>query len=228
MGGARRRRAALRDPARAPLSRGLARLGGIADPVTVAAACLALAVALCAPLAARAAAPAFDVERLMRELAKREEAAVRFEETRHSDVLREPLVAAGELRYRRPARLERRVQAPYAERYTIEDGRVTVERGGTARTLSLDGLPVLRVFVESIRATLAGDLPALRRHYLVLFSGTREEWTLALLPADPALAEYVTSVRIAGSGDRIERMEVLEASGDRVVTRFTPIAGRPG
>ncbi|MCZ7566328.1 MAG: outer membrane lipoprotein carrier protein LolA [Burkholderiales bacterium] len=201
MGGARGRRA--------PLSGGAA-----------AALCLAL---LAAPGAPRAAA-AFDLERLMRELAAREAATVRFEETRHSDALREPLVATGELRYRRPARLERRMLTPRAERYTIDGGAVTIERDGNERTFALDGLPVLRVFVESIRATLAGDLAALRRHYQVLFAGQREAWTIALLPADAALAEYVTSVRISGSGDRIERMETLETSGDRVVTRFVPVS----
>lgn len=211
MGGARRRRAALSGAA--------------------------AAVALLIPLGAIAAELAFGLERLMGALARREASAVRFEETRHSDALRAPLVATGELRYRRPAHLERRVQTPSAERYTIDGDEVAIERGGTARTLRLDGLPVLRVFVESIRATLAGDLAALERHYAVVLSGTRERWTLALLPSDPEVAQFVTSVTIAGRDDRIERMEVLEASGDRVVTRFLdalpdapapPAAGRRG
>ncbi len=161
----------------------------------------------------------------MAALAKQPESAVRFIETRHSDALREPLVTTGGLRYRRAPggdeRLERRVATPFAERYTIEGDRLTIERGDTTRTLRLDALPLLRAFIDAIRATLAGDLARLRRHYGVVFSGAREDWVLALLPADPEVAELITSVRIAGQGDRIRSMEVLERSGDRVVTRFT-------
>jgi len=204
MGAPRRRRA--------PLSRrALARVA-----VAAWAAC-ALA------LGALAAEASFGVEQLMGSLARQAESAVRFAETRRSDVLREPLVSTGELRYRRPAHLERRVATPVVERYVIDGDRVTVERGADARTLRLDAIPVLRVFIESIRATLAGDLEALRRHYAVTLSGTREDWVLVLLPADPEVAELVTSVRIAGAGDRIRGMEVLERSGDRIETRFTPL-----
>jgi hypothetical protein len=218
MGGARRRRAPL-----SLLAAALARV------VVAAAAAAAWALA---PAALAAEAP-FGVEQLMSALATRSESAVRFTETRRSGALREPLVTTGELRYRRTAggneRLERRVQTPFAERYVIEDDRVTVERGGAAHTLRLDAAPVLRVFIESIRATLAGDLEALRRHYAVTLYGARDDWVLALLPADPEVAELVTSVRIAGAADRIRSMEVLEASGDRVETRFgDEISGRPG
>jgi hypothetical protein len=208
MGGARRRRTAL------------SRLAAVLPHLALA------AVAAFAPApAARAADAPFGAEQLMGALAQRPESAVRFTETRHSDALREPLVTTGELRYRRTAggseRLERRVQTPFAERYVIEDDRVTIERGDATRTLRLDALPLLRAFIDTIRATLAGDLVALRRHYAVVFSGAREDWVLALLPADPEIAELVTSVRIAGNADRIRSMEVLERSGDRIVTRFT-------
>jgi len=194
---------------------------------------LAFAAAATCALAAGAAEPQFGVGELMGTLATRPESAVRFTETRRSDALSKPLVTTGELRYRRAAdgkeRLERSVRTPFAERYVIEDNQVTIERGGSARTLRLDALPALQVFIESVRATLAGDLAALRRHYAVALSGTRGDWVLTLLPADPEVAELVTSVRIAGAADRIRSMEVLEASGDRVETRFTAeVSGRPG
>jgi len=71
--------------------------------------------------------------------------------------------------------------------------------------------------IESIRATRAGDLAALQRHYDVQVDGTREEWSLTLKPLDSRVADYVSSIALAGSGPRVSRMVVHEAGGDRSV-----------
>jgi outer membrane lipoprotein-sorting protein len=158
----------------------------------------------------------------MRSLAATGESSAAFVETRSSDALSAPLVARGELRYVPPGRLERRVSAPAEERYVVDGDRVTIERrGAPPRTVALAAQPVLGAFLESIRATLRGDLAALQRHYRVEMRGdAAADWTLVLLPADPALAELVTVIRISGRRGRLAAMEVVEAGGDRVATRF--------
>lgn len=188
---------------------------------------LAAALAVAALGAARVAPgqEALTPEGLMRQLAATGAATVGFIETRHSDALSAPLVARGELRYTPPGRLERRVTAPVAERYLVEGDRVTVERPGAApRSFSLAAQPVLGAFLEAIRATLRGDLAALARHYRVEVAGGAARWTLVLLPSDPALAELVGAIRIAGTHGRLTGMEVVETGGDRVVTAFTEAA----
>jgi outer membrane lipoprotein-sorting protein len=162
----------------------------------------------------------------MRSLAATGASTVAFVETRSSSALTAPLVARGELRYAPPGRLERRVSAPVRERYIVEGDRVTIERPGAApRTIALASQPALGAFLESIRATLRGDLAALRRYYRVELEGDAAGWTLVLLPADAALAELITVIRISGSRGRLTGMEVVEAGGDRVATRFAE-AGR--
>jgi hypothetical protein len=89
----------------------------------------ALAVALLGAGAACAQAP-YAVEDLMRSLAAGGDSTVAFIETRHSSALTTPLVTSGELRYTRPAQLERRVQKPVEERYLVDGDRVTIERKG--------------------------------------------------------------------------------------------------
>jgi hypothetical protein len=86
--------------------------------------------------------------------------------------------------------------------------------------VSIASQPALGAFLESIRATLRGDLAALRRHYRVELEGAPAGWTLVLLPSDPGMAELVTVIRIGGVGGQLTGMEVLETGGDRVVTRF--------
>jgi outer membrane lipoprotein-sorting protein len=164
---------------------------------------------------------AFTVETLMRGLESTGDSVVAFTETRHSSALKVPLVTTGELRYARPAQLERRVRTPFEERYVIDGDRVTIERkGGTARTVSLASQPALAAFLESIRATLRGDLATLKRFYRVELEGGASAWTLVLLPSDPDMAEFVTVIRIGGTAGRLSGMEVVETGGDRVVTRF--------
>jgi hypothetical protein len=185
---------------------------------------LAFAAALTAA-AAVLAQGGFTTEVLMRELAANPAAAVAFTETRHSTALKVPLVTTGELRFERPSRLERRVVSPVEERYVVDGDLVTIERRGTPpRTLALASQPALAAFLESIRATLRGDLDALRRLYRVELAGEARDWSLVLLPADPELAALIVSIRIAGNGGKLAGMEVLEASGDRVVTRFAGTA----
>ena len=45
---------------------------------------------------------------------------------------------------------------------------------------------------------------------------------MTLTPRDPALAATVERVTFAGAADRVQRIEVLEASGDRSVTTIQP------
>jgi outer membrane lipoprotein-sorting protein len=164
---------------------------------------------------------ALTVDELMGGLAATGASATAFVETRHSSALKTPLVVTGELRYAPPARLERRVQTPIEERYVVTDDTVTIERkGGAVRTVSLASMPTLGAFLESIRATLRGDLATLRRFYRVEIEGTSAAWTLVLLPSDREIADLVSVIRISGAGGRLTGMEVVEAGGDRVVTRF--------
>lgn len=160
---------------------------------------------------------AFGLPALMQALAAVPAAEARFTEVRRMQLLRVPLEVQGTLRYVRPDTLERRVQSPYEETIRIEGSRVTVDNParGERRSYALASLPAAYALVESLRATLAGDLAALERHYHLKLAGGREAWTLSLTPRDPGIAAMLTQVRLQGSAASITRIEFDEAAGDR-------------
>ena len=177
----------------------------------------ALAVAFMT-LAASASAQALSALELMQRLATVPASQASFTETRHSSLLKTPLVVTGRLVYRRPDRLEKHVQSPFIESTVIDGSRLSMTRGGDAgRTMNVPAGPA-QALVESLRATLAGDLAALERHFNVHLQGNLDAWTLTLIPREAALADVVTRVEIAGNDANLRRIEVLEASGDRSVT----------
>jgi outer membrane lipoprotein-sorting protein len=182
----------------------------------------AVLAAACLALAAAALAGGIDAKELMALLAGVETATARFVETRHSALLRKPLVSSGTLSYQRPNRIVRHTEMPQEERIVLDKGRLTIENRtlGSATAASLSKTPGVSALVESIRATRAGDLAALERYYEVRVSGARAKWRIDLVPRAPGLAQYVDSVAVSGNGARIARIEVREASGDRTVTEI--------
>ena len=177
------------------------------------------ALLLCWLLPATAGAATLTAADLMKMLATVESANARFVETRTSALLKAPLVLQGTLAYRRPDRVEKHVTSPYDERITVEGGRLTLENRAQNRkkTVQVSSAPGLAALVESIRATRAGDLDALQRHFALQVEGSRDRWTLTLKPLDAQLAGYVTQLTLSGSETRIGRITVEEAGGDRSV-----------
>jgi len=165
-----------------------------------------------------AAAAEFGPADLMQAFAAVPAAQARFIEVRRSDILRAPLELKGTLHYQRPGMLERRVVSPYQEVTRIEGDRVTIENParGQSKSYSLAALPAALALAEGLRATLAGDLASLERHYRVRLEGGRDAWTLSLAPHDPVLAGAVVGVWLTGSAARLARVEIEETAGDRV------------
>jgi hypothetical protein len=83
---------------------------------------------------------------------------------------------------------------------------------------------VVRVvpFVESIRATLAGDRASLERYFTVGFQGDLAHWTLQLTPKDATVARSVEQVRISGERDVIHEVEIRQSDGDRSLVTIGP------
>jgi hypothetical protein len=179
---------------------------------------LSLLLLLVAPDAA-----AWGIEQLMQELGKVKSASARFVERKHLAILTAPLESSGTLTYIAPDRLEKHTLAPRAESMVLERNQLTLESAEPKRrrTLRLDDHPVIGVFVESIRSTLAGDLALLRRLYEVALEGDERKWRLVLKPLDPKMAEVVSEIRIGGSRDWIGSIEFHEPGGDRSVMTIT-------
>lgn len=184
---------------------------------------LLVAGALCALLgvgmAARAApAQAIDAVALMQLLASVESATSTFVETRYSALLKKPLVSRGVLIYRRGEGLEKHVEYPRDERLVLRGGQLTIQSADGSKDITMNsGNSDLAGLVEGVRAVRTGELATLERHFQVQVDGAREHWRLHLVPRASALARYVSAMTVSGAGERLQQIEVLEASGDRTV-----------
>jgi Outer membrane lipoprotein carrier protein LolA-like len=172
---------------------------------------LALLMTLCA------AAADNDLDQLMALLAQRTHGHVSFVEEEYLAVLDRPVVASGELLYERPDRLEKRTLAPRRASLILEKGNLTVESGRRKRVLALRDYPQIAPFIESIRATLAGDRGALEQVFQLSFDGSLARWTLSLVPLDAKLQSVVREIRIEGARDELHTVNILQADGDRSV-----------
>lgn len=178
-----------------------------------------LAALILSVVALAASAQPLTAAQLMQRLSEVPASETRYTETRHSSLLKTPLTTSGRLVYRRPDHLEKHVLAPFVESTVIDGSRVTVAKDGQSakRTLTVPAGPA-QALVESLRATLAGDLAALERHFIVHVGGSASDWTMTLMPREAELSNFVLRVEIAGREARLLRMEVFEAGGDRTVT----------
>jgi Outer membrane lipoprotein carrier protein LolA-like len=164
-----------------------------------------------------ALAEPWGVNQLMSELGRVQHAKARFVERKYLKVLKTPLETTGTLEYDAPDRLVKRTLEPKPETMTVAGERLVIESQARSRTLRLGDYPVLGAFVESLRATLNGDLAALERFYRVTLEGGPQRWQLTLTPRDPKMSALIESILIAGGRGRVGRVEVRETQGDRSV-----------
>ena len=183
---------------------------------------LAIACSVAGTTAA-ADSPGWDVKRLMHDLGQVKSANGRFIERKYVGILTEPLEFSGTLSYVAPDRLEKHTLKPRSESLLLERDQLIIESKNPdrRRTLKLSNYPVVQVFVESVRSTLAGDLALLNRFYEVALQGDERSWRLILKPNDPKMQEVMSEIRIGGHGNWINAIEFLEPGGDRSVMSIT-------
>lgn len=156
-----------------------------------------------------------DLPGLMELMAKVTSREDRFTETKTVAMLTQPLVLKGTLAYVRPDRVEKHVTSPYAEHLVVQGDQLTLSTREGTKHLAVDSHPLIRSFIEAIRASLAGEVSVLRRLYHIKLQGTQQDWMLTLRPLDAQAAEYLTSITLTGHGDRLTAVDIRETGGDR-------------
>ena len=186
-------------------------------------------LAMVAPGAARATATAApDLAALLRRIGGQPERRAAFVERRFSALTRAPLESRGRLLFRAPDRLEKQTTTPVRETVRIEGGTVTIEgapvRGvPDRRSVQLADIPLLEALVESLLATLAGDLARLQRHYQPVLAHDPRGWTLTLTPVEQTLRTAIARVVLRGQGDAVIGVHIFETGGDRTELAITPL-----
>lgn len=168
---------------------------------------------------------AWDLDALMKNLAKHAGGRARFVETKNIALLDKPVVSSGELRYTPPSRLEKRSLKPKPELMVLDGDQLLLERGKQKFSLRLSEQPEALAFVDSLRGTLSGDRATLEKSYKLRLDGDERRWTLDLLPNDQRIAAFVLRITFGGTRDRVEWIRWLQADGDSATMTIEPADG---
>jgi outer membrane lipoprotein-sorting protein len=173
---------------------------------------------LCSSLALAA-----DVQlpELMQLLTQNRGGQARFVERKYISILDKPVESSGELAFVPPDRLEMRTLAPKAQSLVLEGHKLTMEKDGRSRTVSLTSYPEIAAFTESVRGTLAGDRFALEKLYRLELTGALDQWQLVLTPLNARMSAIVSRIVISGHQADVTRVAFDQADGDRSDMRIT-------
>ncbi|KVF11593.1 outer membrane lipoprotein carrier protein LolA [Burkholderia cepacia] len=196
----------------------------LAAAVAASTAAIALAAA---PARAADAAPAWTLDRLMSTLAQHKSGRATFTETKYLSIATQPVESSGELVFVAPDHLEKHTLSPKPEHLVVDGDMLTVERNSRKYTLALARYPELGAFIDSIRATLAGNRFALEQVYKVALAGRGDDWTLTLTPLDSRMLKVVSTITLDGTRDLLRSVAIRQADGDRSVMRLQPVPANP-
>ncbi|HGO6125794.1 outer membrane lipoprotein carrier protein LolA [Burkholderia cepacia] len=196
----------------------------LAAAIAASTAAIALAAA---PARAADAAPAWTLDRLMSTLAQHKSGRATFTETKYLSIATQPVESSGELVFVAPDHLEKHTLSPKPEHLVVDGDMLTVERNNRKYTLALARYPELGAFIDSIRATLAGNRFALEQVYKVALAGRGDDWTLTLTPLDSRMLKVVSTITLDGTRDLLRSVAIRQADGDRSVMRLQPAPANP-
>jgi outer membrane lipoprotein-sorting protein len=173
---------------------------------------------------AAAPASAQSLEALFSRMASIEALECHFREEKRIALLSSPIVTEGEIHYLRPGRLARRITAPSPQVILIDGASLSMWDGAREERLDLSSQPVVRSFVDSILALLAGDRAALERSYRLSLTAEGDGYALTLTPRAAPLTEFLASIRFTLSrGYDLVQMQLTETSGDVATTVFSAV-----
>ncbi|HJV95194.1 MAG TPA: outer membrane lipoprotein carrier protein LolA [Albitalea sp.] len=196
---------------------------GLAMLVTVLVTVLAAGMLAGAAHAAETTSPAstaWTLDRLMSTLARNKSGRATFTETKYLSIAAEPVESSGELVFVAPDHLEKHTLAPKLEHLVIDGDKLTIERNQRKFTVPLAQYPELNAFIESIRATLAGNRYALEAVYKVAIAGRGDDWTLTLTPIDARMQKVVSTITLDGTRDMLRSVVIRQADGDHSLMRL--------
>lgn len=169
---------------------------------------------------ARAQAP--TLERVLGAFSELRGLTAEFHETKRIALLAVPVESDGVIRFM-PGKLYREVTRPTRSVALVEGDRLTMSSGGERQEIDLSDNPIVGGFVGTFRHVLAGDRAALEQTYTLDFQVQGDAWTLTLRPRSEALRRFLTSLRLVGRGQAIERTVMTERTGDVTETTFSNV-----
>jgi len=159
-----------------------------------------------------ASTPAIDI--VFKRLASQPHHDVQYTEKKHNGFLDEAIILNGILRFEPPDTIIREQLSPEKLRFVINGNLVKVMRNGKVKTIKLETIPSLQIFINSFRAILYGDLAKLKSYYKIEFTGKVSSWSISLQPRDIILATILDTIKFEGRSGIIHKIEIHENEED--------------
>jgi outer membrane lipoprotein-sorting protein len=162
------------------------------------------------------------VSQVTTHLAQMKGVRAHFTQTQTLSAMKQPLVSTGTLMFLRDRGVIWRIDTPYTATWVITDAGVTTldANGKPIRTKSAQGVRGVAQVSNMMRAMLGGDLSALYSRFDVDARGSSSDWTLALKPNQPQLAQALKGLDMKG-GAFLRSLQIDAANGDITRIEFT-------
>lgn len=188
---------------------------------------LLLLCALPGPPARAESSERLTLDILMHHMATTRGVRARFHEVKEVSLLAAPVESRGTVYFVPPDRFARHTTSPSSTRLVIEGDRLRFADDVGREDIDLSGDPVAGQFVGHFVVLWNGDLEALRERYEVAFeasgAGRDADWTLTLVPRSSRLRSFIQRIEVHGAGPALHEMTLVEADGDRTLTRFDQV-----
>lgn len=169
----------------------------------------------------RVDAQAWTVDAVMEGLRGLRHVEATFNETRHSTFLTTPIKLNGTFVYEAPQTFIKETFKPFPEIVTVDHNGVKIEQDkdmqeGQSRIqfIAADAHPLVQGLVDSAKATMSGKKELLEARYRLELNGSKENWSVKLVPREKALRKKIESLLFVGNGDLINSVEIRESDGD--------------
>lgn len=146
-----------------------------------------------------------------------------FTEIKTLAVLDEPMHLSGKLFFSAPDRVEKHIEGPEPSAYIVNGNELLIKMfRQRERKVTLFQYPAIQAFVESIRATLAGDLKTLKEYYHIAFQSKGQHWSLKLEPSYEDMQDLVQEITIKGQDTQLLSIETTQRNNDHSVMNILP------
>jgi outer membrane lipoprotein-sorting protein len=147
-----------------------------------------------------------------------------FREEKRIALLAQPLVSEGTVHYAPPGRIARHTLTPSPSAVVLDGTTLRFGDATSEHSIDTGASPVVRAFVDSFLAILAGDRASLEKSFVVDFHNPAgQKWEIGLTPRDAGLAKIIREIRFTGDGVVLAQMRIREATGDEGVTTFSDV-----
>jgi hypothetical protein len=152
-----------------------------------------------------------------------------FEQQKNVVGFKRPLVSSGDFLLWREHGVLWHTKKPFDATLALRRDSLAVTQADGRAGYQMDAgrEPGLRAVNEMLFALFSGDVATLQKHFHITgaLSG-KQEWSLQLTPASPALAQVFRRIELSGD-QHVRRVKLEESNGDSSNIRFDQPAETP-